>query len=408
MSKNIVLVGLTYDNNLGDLAIFQSTKLMVSKFLKANGITNIEIRDMDMTGRIGMENNPYMRSIQYRIRRILYKGLHKGLRLNYFKNRLKLYESRGICHKVCKANIDRNTLAIIFTGGGLIKYKCQFLHNFLDTITEYAEKLGIPVMISGTGVEGYDENNKDCLILKRALNRKCVKYITTRDDINTLSKYYCTNNQVVAKVADPACSLNKFYPKLKDKSSIYEKRKIGLGVVRENLFIDYGIDYNKQQMLNFWKSIYESITEKGYQCKLFCNGSRSDEAFALELLDYMNIEQEQRENIMCCRPVSVENLVDIIFDFDAVIVGRLHASIIAYAYDVPSLGLVWNAKQIMFGEAIGYPERFITKEDFNVENILSRLELSINQGYDQVNREKYCMSTSMYLERFLQEYVGIN
>lgn len=69
MSKNIVLVGLTYDNNLGDQAIFQSTKSMLADVLKHNGITNVEIRDMDMTGRIGMENNPYMRLIQYRIRR---------------------------------------------------------------------------------------------------------------------------------------------------------------------------------------------------------------------------------------------------------------------------------------------------------------------------------------------------
>lgn len=401
MGKNIVLVGLIYDNNLGDLAIFQSTKRMLSEILKENNVTNIEIRDMDMTGRISLENNPYMRSFQYRIRRKICKSFSS----NYFQNRLKLYESRDICFKVCKNYIDHNTAAIIFTGGGLIKYKCQFLHNYIDTITKYAEKLGIPVIISGAGVEGYDENNKDCLILKRALNRSCVKYITTRDDIDTLSKYYCTNKQIIAKVADPACSLNSVYIKQKNKDFAGGVRRIGLGVVREGLFIDNGIEFDKQQMLDFWKSMYESIIEKGHQCKLFCNGARSDEAFALELLDYMNIEQEQRENIICRRPVSVENLVDLILDFDAVIVGRLHASIIAYAYGVPSLGLVWNDKQVMFGETIGYPERFIKKENFNVENIISYLEVAITQGYDEINREKYIMSTSIYLEKFLKEYV---
>ena len=321
---------------------------------------------------------------------------------------MNLYESRQICYKVCRAHIDSNTMAVIFAGGGIIKYKYQFFHHYIDTITRYAEKIGVPVMISGAGVEGYDEKNTDCQLLKKALNRNCVKYITTRDDIDTLAHCFCTNKQIIAKVADPACSLSKVYLRRKNEHSSYGIRRIGLGVVREGLFVDNGIDFNKQQMLDFWKELYESILEKGYQCKLFCNGARSDEAFALELLEYMRIEKRKHKEILCCRPTSVENLVDLILGFDAVITGRLHASIIAYAYDVPSLGLVWNAKQIMFGDAIGYPERFITKEDFNVENILSRLELSINQGYDQVNREKYCMSTSMYLERFLHEYVGIN
>lgn len=68
------------------------------------------------------------------------------------------------------------------------------------------------------------------------------------------------------------------------------------------------------------------------------------------------------------RPKSVDELVNIISSFDAAVVTRLHSSIIAYSFDIPTIGLVWNNKQLMFGKAIKHSERFI-EESFDEKSL---------------------------------------
>ena len=51
----------------------------------------------------------------------------------------------------------------------------------------------------------------------------------------------------------------------------------------------------------------------------------------------------------------------------------MHLSIISYALDVPSVNLVWNDKIPFFYQNIGYPDRAISIEDWNAEDVLKRL-----------------------------------
>ena len=50
------------------------------------------------------------------------------------------------------------------------------------------------------------------------------------------------------------------------------------------------------------------------------------------------------------------------------------AAVIAYSYNVPAVELVWNNKQLMFGQAIGFPERFVPAGGSDVRHLVDLME----------------------------------
>ena len=396
MSRNIVLAGLQYDNNLGDQAIYMCAYKMLQSLLIDHGICDTEIRKVDLTGRYAKNKNKLNRPFRY------LKKLYRKLGYKSGLESLPVKEARYVCSRQAAKYIDSDTVAVIFAGGGIVKYKYQQFHIYIDEFTKRADKLGVPVMLNAVGVEGYDADDPECMLLKRALNRDCVKYISTRDDIELLSDKYCENGQKAELVADPVCSLSFMKP-LRKKP--HEGRIIGLGTVRSGLFIDNDIDFTREDMLKFWSDIITEIKKRGMQCRVFCNGTIDDMHFQDDLAKYMGLSDEEKKELMYERPTSVGQLARYINGFDAVITGRLHASIIAYSYSVPSVGLVWNDKQRMFGRIIGHPERFIEPEDFNAETVIDAVMAAMETGYDEEKRRSFPATTSAFMDRFVRDYL---
>ena len=395
--KNIVLVGLVHDSNLGDRVIYEAMRGFLDRCLAEIGMGEVELRCMDISGRSISPQSSDNNNIGTRLLSKAAASARRHLsRTKAGRNKILIPNLRRKTLGKCKELIDQNTKAIIFTGGGLIKFKQQYCHHYIDVITEFADLRGIPVMLSGVGVEGYDEQNKDCILLKKALNRKCVKMITTRDDIDLLNRSYITDRSIItARVADPACSVSDFY-----RPQNTEKRYIGLGLVREGLFKNYGVSFGKQQMLDLWKGICRELDARGYEYKIFTNGLHSDYKFAEEFVQDMGMDRKR--DILIPRPVETKALEDTIAGFKAVIACRLHAAIIAYSYAVPGVELVWNRKQIMFGESIGHRERFITSDKFDPKLIVDAMEKALAEGYDEKHRTEYCKTTKKYIDIFLR------
>jgi len=80
------------------------------------------------------------------------------------------------------------------------------------------------------------------------------------------------------------------------------------------------------------------LTKRGYKCVLFTNGLHADYEFAQEVLS--SIHMEGFVDAICLEELeTVQDLVNIINSFSSEIVTRLHASIIAYSYNVPESDL---------------------------------------------------------------------
>lgn len=287
---------------------------------------------------------------------------------------------------------------IIFAGGGLIKYFEEKIVRIIETVVTEAERLQIPVMFNAVGVEGYEEKDERCQRLKHVLESSCVKVITTRDDVVTLKNQYAVNSKrvVCKKVADPAVWSAKAFDIKKDK----ETSVLGIGVIREDIFEEYGWSYAADKVISLYCDIIKRLEEKKEKWVIFTNGARSDAETARKVLERLSIPEEGHLLL----PESPEELIRMVATFKGVISARLHGNIIAYALGIPSVGLVWNQKLVYFGETIGFPERFVKTEQFQGEYIADLLLKTCTQNYSYIRRYKLEQSVYRQLYRFVKKY----
>ena len=262
--------------------------------------------------------------------------------------------------------------AIVFAGGGLIKFRQENLYKQVSEIIMEAQKYGVPVFLNSVGVEGYDAKDARCFQLVEAINQPCVKMITVRDDIECLKKHYIRNEQIrIREVYDPAICSKETY-KLK---KCHENSFIGLGIARESLYEDYGIPLiNRSYLIDFWKKVIALLEEKGYQWRIFTNGLDKDEAFAQTILE------EVGHGTKLQQPFDALELVTQISQMQGMIACRMHSNIIAYALQIPSVGLVWNEKMTFWGEKCGYPERYIPYTQLKPQKVVDALEAALKRG----------------------------
>ena len=215
-------IGLVYINaaNLGDIIIHETTKYMVEDILKRKGIQaeiiDVAIGSYKPQEKIGTKAGT--QSIFHRLINKTYR-LAQGRPVFFHlfpKSAGRILvntwsqTSRARHYMENEKNKLKNVDLIVFCGGGLIIFQRQEFPYYLNDITSVADQLGIPVAFSATGVEGYDPKDIRCRILKTAVNRECVKFISTRDDYDTLINCYSENpNTIRKKSCDPAFWVKK-------------------------------------------------------------------------------------------------------------------------------------------------------------------------------------------------------
>lgn len=252
--------------------------------------------------------------------------------------------------------------AMIFAGGILKTSNERFWH-YIPALINEAEKWGVPVYLSAIGVEPVDPQDERGLALKQALNLSCVKGISVRDDVETLRREYIENPDIrIDEVTDPAVWCAQTYKSCLEQRQKAEKTvpEIGVGIVRERLFADYGHpEISREFQIQFWLDVLSELEKRGFGWTVFTNGDRHDELFAEEIVRLAGRGKKLRA------PRDAEELVEYIAGFDGVIAGRMHSNIVAYSLGIPSVGFVWNRKLRFWSERIRHPERFFNVEDMN-------------------------------------------
>ncbi len=291
---------------------------------------------------------------------------------------------------------------IIFTGGGIIKYKYQKFYLYINAIIDMALKRNTPVIFNAVGVEGYDENDERCVLLKQAINAPCVKQITVRDDIELLRRSYLINNNIhCEKVADSATWTYEVY-KIKKKR---DSNKIGLGVIREGIFRSNDIDLGLEELLKFWGDVIAALEENNVEWEIFTTGWPSDMKFAHNLIKHIGREGEMGTRISM-QPKNAANLVHTISNYKGIIAGRLHANIVAYSLDIPSVGIVWNEKCAFWGDNIGCSDRFVRHHELEGKLLVNKLNLAMNYEYLYENKYNYKKTIYTSLRKYLSKIIN--
>ncbi len=270
--------------------------------------------------------------------------------------------------------------AMIFAGG-IIKASNEKFWLYIPELLKEANRLGVPVFFSAIGVEPFQPENEKSVALKEALNLPCVKAISVRDDVETLRRSYITNPNIrISSVTDPAVWCTDTYREAlraakETREPDPKRRPIGVGIVRDKLFSDYGNpQIDRAFQIKFWTGVIEELERRGLPWQIFTNGDRYDELFAEEILRLVGHGEKLPA------PRDADELVANISRFRGVIAGRMHSNIVAYALSVPSVGFIWNRKLRFWSEKIGHPERFFEVGSMEPKAMLDVLEQALDKN----------------------------
>ncbi|HIF5877812.1 TPA: polysaccharide pyruvyl transferase family protein [Vibrio parahaemolyticus] len=362
-AKKLVMVGYTHDTNLGDQVIADSAEYLIKK-----NIIDSEFSVERFNLNYSNEFNGFKRIKRKVINKIL-RRLSSSSSFDY----------KVGCYKRDYKNKFNDASAIVFAGGGMIKFKYQDCWAHISALVDTVANKPCPIFFNAVGVEGYDQSNYKCRLLKESLNHSAIKMVTTRDDLSLLNDGYIENGDIkTAQVADSAVFSSEVYGIQKKSRDV-----VGLGLVRARIFKDNGIDLDRTQVIDLYASLISELEARGQSYQLFTNGLKSD----VDILEDLETYLGKQLNVI--EPQTPRELVELISTFKCTIAARLHACIISYSLTVPAVGLVWNNKVKMFGECIGYPERFFSHQDFDANEIIDRLTLSVAEGYEPNHYERY-------------------
>lgn len=389
--KRIAVVGLYSIRNMGDRIICDTTKYLINKERP-----EIELIELDAVPRKKL----FYKGIHF-IKYIIAVGMLRVIGPKLFKrensSRFRYYFELcawklrlGFHYKRVLNSVD----AVIFSGGGFLKFRTQGLNYYVEQIIHMAARKNLPVMISGVGIEDYDDKDIRCQKLKAAINMDCVKIITTRDDIAILENNYIFNKNIItALVGDPALWVPECYKCFKVASST-----IGINIIRGNVFRDYGNEFTYNDVKIFYKNLLTECQKRGLNWVLFSNGMEGDQKIGREILKALHLPV--KGNLLPA-PKSAVRLVQMISEFEYIMAARLHACITAYSMDIPVIGLIWNDKTLMFSTQIDKSENFFSETELNICDIVDAMEQCINYPYNSQIRDDLKQSTKKYISDFL-------
>ena len=389
--KKVAVIGLYAIKNAGDNILCEATQYLIKQ-----KNPEVQIVEVDVNPRIksykGLELIPFWISkVLIRVSGSIFK-YENSSRFRYYYEYFMWWLKINDKFKTQLKDVD----AIVFAGGGFLKFRTQGLNYYVEQIMKIARKNNIPVMMNGVGIEGYSETDIRCQRLKKAINQDCFKVITTRDDIDTLKNNYIVNPNIkIAHVGDPALWVPECYNMKRNENP---SNVVGINVIRGRVYQAYGNTLSEFELLNFYKKLVQGVEERGWDWVLFSNGMAADQKFGAMLLRALGCSD--RRKILPTANNSVEFLEQI-RSFKLVFGARLHACITSYALDVPVVGLIWSEKLRIFADVIGKKDSFFEENELNIDNILDAMEREMNSNYDKTIRDDLRTRTKNYLEMFM-------
>lgn len=396
MRRTIGVVGLLTNENVGDYLLVEATKHLLRRHDPDTLLVDIDVDPMDASVRSGM------RRLNFRIAAIMkvfqrpVLSVVRSPRFAYAYHRLYWKTKLGWYFKERIKDVD----AIVFAGGGFIKYKTQGLNYIDELILDAARRRDIPVMMNAVGVEGYSETDIRCQRLKKALNADNVKVITTRDDVDTLRDRYITNPAIhIQRVGDPVFWLGEMEMLERPRRTGSPTRpRIGVNLLNPANFSVYGGDLSPDAVVNFYRNLIAELKRLDADFLLFSNGMTVDQTFGQSLVDTMNLRPDQ----LIHRPTTSAEFVDLVAGFDIILSARMHAGITAYALDVPVVGLIWGEKLQFLTRITGLRDRYFDEHELDPVHIAGLLARNDLPEPDYARRDELRERTRRQLVAFVE------
>lgn len=334
--------------------------------------------------------------------RICFESLLKVVLKNLGLNRTEYQIKKMPLKKIDKELVEDADI-ITFAGGGLFGLSYLGFYEYLNEITEIADEKGIPVIFSSIGVNNMDAKAEVEKSLNNLLHRKCIFAVSVRENIELFKKYTEKCSFAPEQVCDPAVWTQYVY-NMDTSDKNLSHAPIGVNVVRGGLFRDNGKDWGLKDELQLLSELKEYFEKTGQDYRFYTNGS----VFDNNTLHYFEREHSVPHE-KCIYSHTTKEVVETVASFKSIITFRMHSSIIAYSFGIPSIALVWNDKIPFFYKNIGHSDRILYFEDWNSRILSEKLEsvLSADSGKEEVD-QNYLMSLYTFLYNTFKKLVLIN
>lgn len=146
---------------------------------------------------------------------------------------------------------------------------------------------------------------------------------------------------------------------------------------------------------DFFADLTREIVAGGREVVLFCNGAEEDRAALTRLSEHPEIAPLIAAGKVRAAPAprTPTDLVQIIAGCDGVVAHRLHACILAYAFQVPCVGLGWDRKLESFFASVGHDAFFIGGAGASASEAAQRCEAAIAAGVDPARHAQVLAET---------------
>lgn len=388
MKKKVALIGLNAFENLGDQVLCDSTSYLIKRCGQEYEVIFVNQYPQIRKSNIWKPNNLIYCAI-YGLNNLL----DRFFKSNKIHNALELlaWRMRLLGHyKTYLKDVDAVIMA-----GGTIKYSNQGVNYAYEFAVKQADKYNIPFMFNAMSIEAFNEKDSRCLRLKKILNNDTVKMISTRDGepgVDELRKNYISNPNIqICAVGDPAFWASEVYGIQKKKDS----QKVGIGLIRTDIFKKYGKTTDKENFKCFYKSLINKLNDSEMDWSFFSNGLQIDHIEGENLIQEMKLAKNHIEK----RPSDTKELVRKIAEYKCVIGARMHSQILAYALDIPMVGIEWDTKILRFFTNSNCEELLIREDEMNPELVLDKLFKF--EKYDVARRDELRQNTLHAIMTFL-------
>lgn len=296
--------------------------------------------------------------------------------------------------------IDEEKIAsadlILFSGGAMFGFNNLGSFDAIDAITALAEAKDIPVVFSSLGINNMHADEESGARLNAILRRKCIRAMSVRESTKIFTPYAGGCSFEIESVCDPAVWTKHIYRKEIGEVKTAEKKPVvGINVVRGGLFKANAKKWTLDDEQAYVKELVELFDQHGVEYRLFTNGSVLDNNSMAYIAKQIGVPDDK-----LIVPDSTREVVKAIAGFDAVLAIRMHAAIISYALDIPSLNIVWNEKIPYFYKSIGYPDRAVTME-FSAPQVIFRMAQELLDDTSFKADEAYLMTLYNFLYKTL-------
>ena len=283
--------------------------------------------------------------------------------------------------------------AVMFAGGGLFGLSYLNFFSHLDQITAIAERRGIPVVFSSMGLNNMSAEDGSSDAIAQIVKRSCVKALAVRENLALFQSLAPDLPFEIRQVADPAVWTKYVY----GMTDVVPDGTLGINVVRGGLFEANQRKWGLTAEMTYLHNLGVFAETAGMSTQFYTNGSLDDN----NTLRFFAREYEvPSERVVL--PQTTREVVEAIASRSAIASIRMHSSIIAYSFGIPTVALEWNDKLPFFYDAIGHPERLLEFEDWSPDLAFATLKRAgVAPQYDE-GYEEYLMSTYT----FVHEAVG--